>query len=136
MKRIVSAVMLSSCLVFNAVAGVAIVVHPDNNATITDENIKRIFLGKEKRFSDGQQSAPVNLKEGESKDEFNQAFLARSSSQVSAYWSKLIFTGKGTPPQEFASEQEVLTHVASNKDAIGYVNASLVNGSVKVIKTL
>lgn len=136
MKRIVSAVILSSCMAFNAFAGVAIVVHPENNATISDENIKRMFLGKEKRFSDGQASVPVNLKEGEIKDTFNQTFLARSSAQVSAYWSKLIFTGKGTPPKEFSSEQEVLAYVASNKDAIGYIDTSLVNDSVKVIKTL
>ena len=55
---------------------------------------------------------------------------------MKAYWSKLVFTGKGTPPAELANEAAVLSHVAANPDAIGYVDAASVDGSVKVVLTI
>ncbi|MCV2883385.1 phosphate ABC transporter substrate-binding protein [Aestuariibacter sp. AA17] len=136
MKKALSVMAMALSLSLPALADIAIVVNPANSSDISDDNIKRIFLGKEKRFSDGSETQPVNLKEGASRDQFNEMILGRSSSQVSAYWSKLIFTGKGTPPKEFTTDADILSHIASNKNAIGYVDAASVNDSVKVIKTL
>ena len=56
----------------------------------------------------------------------------KSSAQVKAAWSRLVFSGKATPPKELASSAEVKKFVAANPDAIGYVEKSAVDATVKV----
>lgn len=134
-KNISLAVLLSAS--FNSLADIAIIVNPANANALTDKEISRAFLGKLKTYADGQSIEPINTKAGNAaRAEFEQKVLKKSSSQVKAYWSKLVFTGKGKPPQELSSDSEVLSKVASSANAIGYVDAAAVNDSVKVIKTL
>ncbi len=124
-------------LSFMAAANVAVIVHPSNAATLSQDDINKLFTGRAKTFTDGKAAEPVNLAEAVAvRADFDQKALGRSSSQMKAYWSKLVFTGKGTPPKELASEQEVLDAVAKNPAAIGYVSAAAVTGSVKVALTL
>jgi ABC-type phosphate transport system substrate-binding protein len=124
-------------LSFTALANVAVIVHPSNAAVLTQDDINKIFTGRAKSFTDGKAAEPVNLAEAVAvRADFDQKALGRSSSQMKAYWSKLVFTGKGTPPKELASEQEVIDAVAKNPAAIGYVSAGAANGSVKVALTL
>ncbi len=68
-------------------------------------------------------------------DEFNDKVVGKSSSQLNAYWSKLVFTGKGTPPEKLTTDQAVIDFVAANNDAIGYVDSAKVTDKVKVIAT-
>ena len=120
----------------SAYADVAVIVNPANSNSLSDADISRAFLGKLKTFEDGQSILAVNGKaNSESRVEFEQKVLKKSSAQVKAYWSKRLFTGKGKPPQELASDSEVLKLVASTPNAIGYVDASQADASVKVLKT-
>ncbi|MBU2279187.1 MAG: phosphate ABC transporter substrate-binding protein, partial [Gammaproteobacteria bacterium] len=95
---------LSSPLVL---AEVAVIVHPSNNNTLDAATVAKIYLGREKSFADGQSVVPMSLAETTaSSASFNDVVLKKSASQLKAYWSKLVFTGKGTPPKELASEDE------------------------------
>ena len=51
-------------------------------------------------------------------------------------WARITFTGKGTPPKELKSDAEVKAFVAANPRAIGYVDASAVDSSVKAVLKL
>ena len=115
-------------------AEIAVVVHPSNAASLDASSLSRIFLGKMKSFPGGGQAVPVNQSEGSSAtSEFNSKVLKKSGSQLKAYWSKLVFTGKGTPPKAIGSDAEVISLVSSNPNLIGYVDASAVTGDVKVV---
>ncbi|RZP31335.1 MAG: phosphate ABC transporter substrate-binding protein, partial [Alteromonas sp.] len=61
--------------------------------------------------------------------------LGKSESQYSAFWSKLVFTGRGTPPEMIATEDEMLNLVATNPNTIGFVDEGKVDGTVKVVGT-
>ncbi|REL25444.1 phosphate ABC transporter substrate-binding protein [Thalassotalea euphylliae] len=120
-----------------ASAQVAIIVNPANANALSDNDISRAFLGKLKTYADGQTIEAVNSKaNSDARVEFEKLVLKKSPSQVKAYWSKRLFTGKGKPLKELSSDAEVLNHVASTPNAIGYVDASAVNDTIKVIKTL
>lgn len=117
-----------------AQAEVAVVVHPSNAANIDRANVARIFLGKMKSFPGAGQAIPLNqLESNASTAEFNSKVLKKSGSQLKAYWSKLVFTGKGTPPKAITSDAEVINLVSSNPNMIGYVDSSAVTADVKVI---
>lgn len=120
----------------NASAEVAVIVNPANANTLSESDISRAFLGKLKNYGDGQTINAVNSKgNNPARAEFEKLVLKKSSAQVKAYWSKRLFTGKGKPLTELSSDAEILSFVASTPNAIGYVDAGSVNGSVKVLKS-
>lgn len=130
--------LLTLSLMFSASAfsGVAVIVHPSNASTLGENEISRIFLGKMKSFPGAGPAVPINQVEGVgARGEFEAALLKKSASQIKAYWSKLVFTGKGTPPKEVGSDAEVIALIKSNPSLIGYISDSAVTGDVKVIAT-
>lgn len=114
---------------------IVVIVHPTNANELNKSSISRIYTGKAKSFPNGEQAIPITQGESSTTDIFNKSVLNKSSSQLKAYWSKLIFTGKGTPPKVVESDAEIIKLVATNPNVIGYVNKSSVNDSVKVIAT-
>lgn len=130
--KIVPIALCLSCLLWQqAKADIVIVVHPTMQENITMDDISRVFTGRSSILE------PVNLTDANPvRSVFDEKALGRSSSQIKAHWSKLVFTGKGTPPKELASDSDVLSYVASNEFAVGYINSANVNDSVKVIHTI
>lgn len=116
-------------------AEISVIVSSNNpNATIDQSTVSKIFLGKSKSFPDGSQAVPVDQDDGSAaRDAFNSTVLGKSSSQLKSYWSRLIFTGKGTPPKQSGNDAAVKKLVADNPNIIGYVDSSAVDGSVKVV---
>ena len=134
-KLIVSGLLLSTALFTNAAsAEIAVIVHANNANDIDAAEVKRIFLGKQSSFGDGSAAIAIDQSAGSGVvAEFNEKVLNRSASQLKAYWSKLIFTGKGQPPEKIGSDAEVLQEVAANPGAIGYIASATVDGSVRVL---
>lgn len=127
-----SAVLLSS---FSVMAEVSVIVNPANTSTIDANLIKKIYLGKKKSFDNGNKAEVFTLPDNSPDSEsFRQKALKKSNSQYKSYWSKLAFTGKGTPPKK-ASDSEMINAVKSNPNAIGFINSDKVTGDVKVIAT-
>ena len=121
-----------------ALAEVAVIVHPSASVdSLTADEISRLFMGKSKSFPNGSPAIALNQDDGSAtRDVFNQEICNKSPSQYKAYWSKLVFTGKGTPPKDSGDDAAVNALVASNPKMIGYVDASVVDDSVKVIHKL
>lgn len=116
-------------------AEVAVIVHPSSNVTsMTDDDVSRLFLGKSNNFPGGGQAVPLNQDEGSPvRDKFNEAVCKKNASQYKAYWSQLVFTGKGTPPKDSGKDAGVKTLVAANPNMIGYIDSSAVDATVKVV---
>ncbi len=118
-----------------ALAELVVVVNPANSNALNEKVVQRIFLGKDKKFADGTETIAVNLVgDNALRAQFDQDILGRSSSQVAAYWSKLVFTGKGIPPKEVSSDADVIDLVAKNPSVIGYIDRSSVTDAVKVVE--
>ena len=116
-------------------ADVAVIVNPENTAVLSDSDISRLFLGKLKQFSSGDKAVAINLKLGSNtRDEFETKALGKTSSQIKAYWSKQVFSGKGKPPPELVSDKDILSMVAADNNIIAYVDAASVDDTVKVVK--
>ena len=135
--KILTILVLTVLFISNSVcAEVVVIVHPSNSSSLDSSTISRIFTGKAKSFPSGNKAIPINQNESSSATgEFNDKVLKKSSSQLKAYWSKLVFTGKGTPPKAVGNDAEVIQLVANNPNIIGYVSSSAVNDSVKVVAT-
>ncbi len=115
-------------------AEVAVIMSASVAEKASVKEIKKVYLGKSKSLSSGYKVKPIALMQGSAtRDEFNQTVLKKSDSQLKSYWAKLIFTGKGHPPKEFTSDQEVISEVSSNPKLIGYIDAKNLTPDVKVI---
>jgi ABC-type phosphate transport system substrate-binding protein len=133
MKKWLLALSLFSSAVW---ADIAVIVHPSNNDVLNKPTISRLFLNKAKTFPSGSPVTPLALSEGNpSTNEFNGKVLNKTSAQLTAFWAKLVFTGKGQPPKALASDSDVVAAVANDPSAIAYVDASAVNDSVRVVAT-
>ena len=119
----------------SAHAAVVVIVSAKSPVTsITAEQTTRIFLGKTSSFPDDGDALPLDQAEGNAiRDEFYSKVTHKNSSQLAAYWAKIIFTGAGRPPIELASNAAVRKAVAKNPHAIGYIDKRDVNRSVRII---
>ena len=114
-----------------AQAEVAVIVNPAAAKAPSQSDVANIFLGKDKSMKGIDQAGWTPAKEA-----FYAGVTSKNESQLKSYWSGLIFTGKGQPLPSVADDAAVVAKVAAEADAIGYVDASAVNGSVKVLFTL
>lgn len=134
MKTIIIATLAGSLLVgaTASAAEIAVIVNPKNPATrMFSEQAAQFFIGKSSLFT------PVEHNEGSSlRAEFYQKVLNKDPATVKSIWSKLVFTGKGTQPKEYGSSADVKKAVANDVSAIGYIEKSAVDDSVKVILTV
>jgi ABC-type phosphate transport system substrate-binding protein len=121
-----------------ASAQVAVIVNPKSPlASMTPEQVSAIFLGKTATLPSGQTAVPADLPESsQARDIFYSKAAGKSAAQVKATWARLTFSGKATPPKEVPTAADVKKHVANNVDAIGYIEKSAVDGSVKVVLTV
>ena len=133
MKLKLSTMLFSTVLTFATVSvgatEIVVIVSQKNPATrMFGAQASQFFLGQSTLFTPIEQSDGSGIR-----NEFYQKVLGKDGSQVKAIWSKLVFTGKGTAPREFSSSSEVRKAVAADPAAIGYIEKSAVDDSVKVI---
>jgi len=125
---------LNLCAVASSADVVAVVSAKCPVTALSKNQIADIFLGRTALLPDGEQAVPIDQAEGSAaRNEFYARFVGKSPAQIKAHWAKLIFTGRGQPPMELADSAAVKKRVAENPDAIGYIDQSLVDGSVRVL---
>lgn len=133
-KQTLSALIIATASMVVSAETAVIVSASNANATLDKATISKIFLGKSKSFPDGSQALPIDQNDGTAaRDAFNSNMLGKSASQLKSYWSRLIFTGKGTPPKQSGNDSDVKALVSNNPNMIGYIDSSAVDGSVKVV---
>jgi ABC-type phosphate transport system substrate-binding protein len=116
--------------------GFVVIVNASNPAaSVSREELSRIFLKKTGQWQDGSRAQPVDLVDSSAvRGHFSQAVHGKDTPAIKAYWQKQIFSGRGVPPAELGSAAEVMAFVKANRGAVGYVAAgTALGGSVKAI---
>lgn len=130
MKKLLSVLALSLSANL-ACAEVSVIVNAKGSAAPTKADVANIFLGKIKSLRG------VDIKEWTpTKQKFYAEVTSKDEAQLKAYWSGLVFTGKGQPLPTVADDAAVVAKVAAEADAIGYVDSAAVSSSVKVLFTI
>jgi ABC-type phosphate transport system substrate-binding protein len=134
MNKLMTTLVLSAfaAAAVPASAETVVIVSQKNPATrMFSEQASQFFLGKSNLFT------PVDQADGSAiRNDFYKKVADKDAAQVKAAWSKLVFTGKATAPKEYPSNAEVKKAVAADPKAIGYIDKSAVDDTVKVILTL
>ncbi|TXI76159.1 MAG: hypothetical protein E6Q42_07745 [Dechloromonas sp.] len=95
--------------------------------------LQRLYTGR--IVSVGQQAAtPLNLSAGDPlRKRFLEGVLGQTEEQYTGYWLVRRYVGKGAPPQEFATVDEMLRQLASTPGAVAYVPVSKVPSGANII---
>ncbi|MFY7865489.1 hypothetical protein [Roseateles sp.] len=131
--------VLVACLLLGlasfAAAQTAVIVNPKSSlSALSPEQAASLFLGKSSTLPSGGPVVLADLPDSSGvREQFYSKAAGKTSAQVKAAWSRLTFSGKATPPKELPSAAEVKKYVAANVDAIGYIEKSAVDASVKVV---
>jgi ABC-type phosphate transport system substrate-binding protein len=113
-----------------------VVVSKDNKlASLTTDDLNRIFLGKKTLWESGTRIVPAMPEEESTAGEaFLSVTLKKSVSQFRAYWKRLLFSGGGAVPKVFRSSSQLIDFVARQPGAIAVVEAGAVDDRVRVLE--
>ncbi len=64
---------------------------------------------------------------------FAESLVQLTPAKLKTLWKKVIFSGAGSPPRVFRSEDKCAQYVAVTKGAIRYISAATSHEGVKVI---
>jgi ABC-type phosphate transport system substrate-binding protein len=126
-------------LLGSGIGAVSADVVPVVSATSSVTNLSKaqvvdIFLGRRTRFPNGSPALPIDQSEGSAaREEFYSRIADMTPAQLKAFWSKIIFTGRGQPPMAVATSLEAKKALKANPNAISYIDQSLVDSSVRVV---
>ena len=119
----------------SALAETVVIVHPDNPITsLTRDQVVDIYLGKKLNFPGANPAFPIDLPpDSPVRSDFYRKLVDKSVAQVNAYWARLLFTGRATPPKVLTSGKSVVKSVSENRDAIAYIGSEELDKRVKII---
>jgi ABC-type phosphate transport system substrate-binding protein len=110
-----------------------VIGNPDVGDGANDKDIKKVFMGKKSELF-GTAVIAVDQKDGSvARKAFYEKVVGQAEEEVKAYRTEMVFTGKGVPPKEVANDAAVKAFVSTTPGGIGYVDASAVDSSVKVL---
>lgn len=121
---------LVGCTSMSALADIAVICGTSADPVSKDQ-LTNLYLGRsfERKLLDQPEGTPL-------RDQFYKKVVDREPSQVKAIWARVVFTGKGQAPLMLPDAEAIKKAVATDPKAIGYIDKSQVDASVKVLMTL
>ena len=128
--------LLTSGLSLGETESFTVIVHPSNPAgPMSRAEVSDLFLRRATQWDSGPRVRPVNLlPRSPLRQAFSQAIHRKSLAGERAYWQRQIFTGRGVPPLEVTTEDDVLDYVAANPGAVGYVSRGKLDSRVRELE--
>ena len=128
--------LLGATLLQGAAAGELVVIVSSKSPVtkLRQEQVADIFLGQIANFPGGLEAVALDQSIGSpERDEFYSKVASKTRPLVKAYWTKMIFTGRGQPPKEVGGSAAIRKMVADNPNLIGYIDKASLDPSVKVV---
>jgi ABC-type phosphate transport system substrate-binding protein len=139
MRSLFTAVILLAGVIVDAGAAelVVIVSARSTAPALRNDQVAAIFLGQSAQLPDGAYVTAIDQQVGSSvRDEFYVRVAAKSPALLKAYWSKLLFTGRGQPPREVGGDTAVRKLVAETPGLIGYIERTALDATVRPVLVL
>ncbi len=137
MYTILRSLLLGVLLAFASAASAADVVFITNSSTaadsLTKDDVKNILLGNKTKWDAGGIIKLTVLTAGAAHETVIQEYTTRSADQFDKYWKKQVFTGKGSAPDAFQTDAELLAFVAKTPGAFGYIATGTAPNGVKIV---
>lgn len=104
---------------------------------LSQDEVINIFLGRYRKLPSGVTAIPVDQPESNAlRAEFYRKLVNKDLNEINAYWSRLVFSGKTSPPRQVASTAEVVALLTRNPGGIAYVERSQVDSRFRIVLEL
>ncbi|MPY22854.1 hypothetical protein FM037_03925 [Shewanella psychropiezotolerans] len=102
--------------------------------SLTKSEVVDLFMGRYVNFPNGDKAKVFDLApKSEIKGLFYQRLVNRTEAQIDAYWARLLFSGRNTPPKKTESPGQLIHEIMSSSHAIGYISSQDLTDSLKVV---
>lgn len=102
--------------------------------TLSKKQVIDIYMGRFNKFPNGESVTPLDFTSPNTARElFYELLVGQSERKINAYWSRLLFSGRATPPQKADSVQAVIAIIQNNTSALAYLAASDVQQGMKIV---
>ena len=138
MPTFVLAALLATAGAASAGEGFKVVVHKDNPLPgLAKSKIALMFMKMSTKWENGAAVDPVDLQAASPvRAAFTTAVHKRDVDAIKTAWQRAVFAGRGEPPPEKATDEEVIAFVASHPGGIGYVSETAASDKVKTLDIL
>lgn len=116
-------------------AGVVVIVNAEN--TVNDFNQRQLvdlYMGRDLYFPNGQMALRLDQSpDSKVRKNFYANLVGKTIAQVNAYWARLLFTGRASPPQVIRNSKDVLKAIRNNSNAVGYIDEKDLEDGVRIV---
>jgi ABC-type phosphate transport system substrate-binding protein len=129
------ALLLSPCVSVVAAEEYVFVVHQESEIdSVSARELRRIFLGKTKKWPDGTAALPVLNPSALVHADFSRQVLHKSPNQLTTYWRKNLYSGRSMMPYSAIDVVDLTNYLTRHKNAISYLSKSDLNGPLKIVR--
>ncbi len=137
MHKLITPLLLSWTLLLQSVAtaDIVVIVNSQNSLDkISRQELIDLYMGRYSYFENNDPALMLDLPmESNLRKQFYQKLIKKSVAEVNAYWARLLFTGRASPPKPIADAKQVVEFVRNNPNVIGYIYRKDIDNSVKMV---
>ena len=132
LRALIALLILSAHLVVRAEP--VVVMRAQTAESLSHEAVTNIFMGRFRALPSGNPAQPIDQpRDTPLRAQFYQRLVNKDQAAVNAYWSRLHFSGKATPPLQTASEDEVIRQVLRQPGGIAYIRRAQVDNRLRIV---
>lgn len=135
---ILLALLIALAAVPVAWADVVVVVGAQSGIDrLSRDDVINIFLGRYRKLASGIAAVPIDQPAGSGlKAEFYRKLTDKDLAEINAYWARLFFSGKTSPPLQAGTAAEAQHLIAGTPGGIGYVERSQIDHRLRIVLDL
>lgn len=101
---------------------------------LSQDEVINIFLGRYRRLPTGESAVPIDQPEGSAlRAEFYRKLVNKEVNEINAYWSRLIFSGRTSPPVQALNAADVIALLTGSTSSITYLDRSQVDKRFQIV---
>lgn len=137
MKRGLCLLFLLGCTGM-AAAELVVVTNARNGVESLSRNeVINIFMGRYRHLPGGLAALPADLPASHpAKARFYRLLVDKDLADIDAYWARLVFSGKTSPPRPLENANQLLDWIIRTTGAVAYLDRKQVDGRVRVVLAL
>ncbi len=135
MRYLIATLPILLLISAQAWADIVVVVHPQSELkNLTKQQVIDIYMGRLQISADGGKIVPYDQpQDSEIRAAFYQNLTEKPVASVNAYWARLLFTGRASPPRQPSDSMSIVDIVAESLYAIGYIDEKDLDDRVSVV---
>ncbi|WP_076414255.1 hypothetical protein [Shewanella sp. UCD-KL12] len=135
MRLALAFLILTGLTPLSANSEVLVVVNQNSSVeSLTKSEVVDIFMGRFSTFPNGEKVKVFDLApKSKLKSEFYAKLVNRTEAQIDAYWARLLFSGRSSPPEKTNSSAQLINELLSTSHGIGYISSQDLTDRLKVV---